>query len=39
MGSTRQGIYTDSTDANIVIFGNMYFGVPYPVTSLLRQAV
>jgi parallel beta-helix repeat protein len=36
MGTTRQGIYTDSTDANIVIFGNMYLGVPYPVRLLDR---
>jgi parallel beta-helix repeat protein len=39
MGTTRAGIYTDSTDSNIVIFGNMYFGVPFPVASPLRQAV
>jgi parallel beta-helix repeat protein len=37
MGSTRQGIYTDSTDANIVIFGNMYLGVPRPVRLLDPQ--
>jgi parallel beta-helix repeat protein len=36
MGTTRQGIYTDSTDANIVVFGNMYLGVPYPARLLDR---
>jgi parallel beta-helix repeat protein len=34
MGTTRAGIYTDSTDSNIVAFGNMYLGVPYPVSLL-----
>jgi len=34
MGSTRQGIYIDSTDSNIAIFGNMYLGVPYPLRLL-----
>jgi hypothetical protein len=36
MGTTRQGIYTDRTDANIVVFGNMYLGVPYPARLLDR---
>jgi parallel beta-helix repeat protein len=39
MGSTRTAIYTDSTDANIVIFGNMVLGMPYSVTAKLPAAV
>jgi hypothetical protein len=39
MESTRAGIYTDSTDANIVILANMYFGVPFPVAPPLTQAI
>jgi parallel beta-helix repeat protein len=31
MGTTRAGVYTDGTDSNIVAFGNLYLGVPYPV--------
>jgi parallel beta-helix repeat protein len=33
MGTTRSGIYQDSTSSNIVKFNNMYLGVPYPVIS------
>jgi parallel beta-helix repeat protein len=32
MGTTRGGIYQDSTCANIVAVNNMYLGVPYPLT-------
>jgi hypothetical protein len=34
MGATRQGIYQDGTDANIVVFGNVYMGVPFLVAWL-----
>jgi hypothetical protein len=33
MGTTRSGIYQDSTSSDIVKFNNMYLGVPYPVVS------
>ncbi|MGJ7918797.1 right-handed parallel beta-helix repeat-containing protein [Massilia sp. LXY-6] len=33
MGSTRDAIYQDSTDANIIIFGNMVLGLLFPVAA------
>jgi hypothetical protein len=39
MGATRTAIYTDSTDANIVILANMVFGLPFLVASPLAQTV
>jgi parallel beta-helix repeat protein len=38
MGTTRGGIYQDTTDANIVVFGNVYLGVPFPLAPLLPLA-
>jgi parallel beta-helix repeat protein len=32
MGTTRGGIYRDSTSSNIVAVNNIYLGVPYPLT-------
>jgi parallel beta-helix repeat protein len=33
MGTTRSGIYQDSTSSNIVKFNNIYMGTPYPVKA------
>jgi parallel beta-helix repeat protein len=33
MGSTRSGIYLDSTSSNVIAVNNIYLGVPYPVTA------
>jgi hypothetical protein len=32
MGTTRGGIYQDSTSSNVVKFNNIYIGVPFPIT-------
>ncbi|TQK05112.1 right-handed parallel beta-helix repeat-containing protein [Herbaspirillum sp. SJZ107] len=33
MGSTRGGIYVDSTSSNVVAMNNLYLGVPFPLNA------
>jgi hypothetical protein len=33
-GSTRGGVYRDSTSSNVIVAMNIYLGVPFPLTSV-----